>query len=75
MSLDDKLAVLEAKLPLTCTIDPNAARRGEPTRREFFSFYRSLTAYEAALKDDQTTMILSPDSDFFSYFNDSNGAQ
>ncbi|MCI5046041.1 MAG: protease modulator HflC [Aquisalinus sp.] len=40
---------------------------------EFFAFYRSLLAYEAALKDDETTIILSPDSDFFKYFNDLNG--
>jgi len=35
---------------------------------EFFDFYRSLKAYENALQDDSTTMILSPDSDFFRYF-------
>ena len=35
---------------------------------EFFSFYRSMQAYEAALGADDTTMVLSPDSDFFKYF-------
>jgi membrane protease subunit HflC len=35
---------------------------------EFFSFYRSMRAYEAALKGDNTTIVLSPDSDFFRYF-------
>ncbi len=35
---------------------------------EFFSFYRSMQAYEAALGTDDTTMVLSPDSDFFKYF-------
>ena len=35
---------------------------------EFFSFYRSMQAYEAALGADGTTMVLSPDSDFFRYF-------
>ena len=35
---------------------------------EFFSFYRSMQAYEAALGADDTTMVLSPDSDFFRYF-------
>jgi modulator of FtsH protease HflC len=35
---------------------------------EFFSFYRSMEAYRNALKPDGTTMVLSPDSDFFSYF-------
>ncbi len=35
---------------------------------EFFDFYRSLKAYENALQDDNTTMVLSPDSDFFRYF-------
>ncbi|MCQ8184685.1 protease modulator HflC [Parvularcula maris] len=40
---------------------------------EFFAFYRSLTAYEQALQDGQTTIILSPDSEFFRYFNDQEG--
>jgi membrane protease subunit HflC len=35
---------------------------------EFFSFYRSMQAYETALGADDTTMVLSPDSDFFRYF-------
>ena len=35
---------------------------------EFFSFYRSMQAYEAALGTDDTTMVLSPDCDFFRYF-------
>ena len=35
---------------------------------EFFSFYRSMQAYEEALVGDDTTMVLSPDSDFFRYF-------
>ena len=35
---------------------------------EFFSFYRSMQAYELALGADDTTMVLSPDSDFFRYF-------
>ena len=34
---------------------------------EFFSFYRSMQAYEASLGAD-TTMVLSPDNDFFKYF-------
>lgn len=40
---------------------------------EFFAFYRSLTAYEKALRDGETTIILSPDSEFFRYFNDTAG--
>lgn len=35
---------------------------------EFFRFYRSLDAYRNAL-DSNTTMVLSPDSEFFRYFN------
>ena len=37
---------------------------------EFFAFYRSMQAYREALADDQTTMVLSPDSEFFRYFGD-----
>lgn len=36
---------------------------------EFFSFYRSMQAYEAALADNSTYLVLSPDSDFFEFFN------
>lgn len=35
---------------------------------EFFSFYRSLQAYGLSLAGKGTTMVLSPDSDFFKYF-------
>ena len=34
---------------------------------EFFAFYRSLSAYERALQGGNSTMVLSPDSDFFEY--------
>ena len=34
---------------------------------EFFEFYRSLTAYERALKGNNSTLVLSPDSEFFDY--------
>lgn len=40
---------------------------------EFFAFYRSLQAYRTALQSGDTTMVLSPNSDFFSYFGDSFG--
>ena len=35
---------------------------------EFFSFYRAMQAYETALIGGDTTLILSPDSDFFKFF-------
>lgn len=34
---------------------------------EFFAFYRSLQAYENALKGSNSTMVMTPDSEFFSY--------
>jgi membrane protease subunit HflC len=34
----------------------------------FAAFYRSMLAYESAFADKSTTMVLSPDSDFFKYF-------
>lgn len=40
---------------------------------EFFSFYRSMQAYETAI-DEGTTIVLSPDSDFFRYFSSESGA-
>lgn len=41
---------------------------------EFFAFYRSMQAYRNAMKSGDTTMVLSPDSDFFKYFKDIQGA-
>jgi modulator of FtsH protease HflC len=38
---------------------------------EFFEFYRSMNAYKAALESDGTTMVLSPSSEFFKFFNSS----
>jgi membrane protease subunit HflC len=35
---------------------------------EFFEFYRSLTAYEQAMGSSNTTLVISPDSPFFKYF-------
>ena len=35
---------------------------------EFFSFYRSMQAYQNAFKDGQTHSLVSPKSDFFRYF-------
>jgi len=35
---------------------------------EFFSFYRAMRAYEKALIGSETSLILSPDSDFFKFF-------
>ena len=34
---------------------------------EFFSFYRSLQAYERAIQAGNSTMVITPDSDFFNY--------
>lgn len=34
---------------------------------EFFAFYRSLTAYERSLKGSNSTMVISPNSEFFDY--------
>ncbi|MBU2868538.1 protease modulator HflC [Pacificibacter marinus] len=40
---------------------------------EFFEFYRSLNAYRAGLTGDTTTMVISPDSEFFDYLKSSDG--
>lgn len=36
---------------------------------DFFAFYRSMQAYEEALKGTHTRIVLSPTSEFFHYFN------
>lgn len=35
----------------------------------FAAFYRSMQAYEASMANGQTTLVLSPDSEFFRYFS------
>lgn len=41
---------------------------------EFFAFYRSLSAYERALQGQNSSMVLSPDSQFFEYLKYDDGA-
>ena len=42
---------------------------------DFYSFYRSMQAYGNDLGEDGTTMILSPDSEFLEFFNNSKGGR
>ena len=35
---------------------------------EFFAFYRAMQAYEKALIGGETSLVLSPDSEFFKFF-------
>ena len=41
---------------------------------EFFELYRSMAAYQRALEDSGTTMVLSPNSEFFKFFKESGAA-
>ena len=40
---------------------------------KFFAFYRSMQAYRKSMASNDTTMVLSPNSDFFRFFNDITG--
>nr|WP_114390863.1 protease modulator HflC [Notoacmeibacter marinus] len=40
---------------------------------EFFDFYRSMQAYAQSLDDSGSTLVLSPDSEFFRYFSQAGG--
>ncbi len=40
---------------------------------EFFAFYRSLSAYEAALQGSNSSMVITPDSEFFTYLKSNIG--
>jgi membrane protease subunit HflC len=47
---------------------------------DFFAFYRSMQAYEQGIKSSDTRMLLTPEGEFFRYFNNptgtnANGAQ
>jgi membrane protease subunit HflC len=41
--------------------------------RDFYSFYRSLTAYRAVFESGDDVMVLQPDSEFFRYFGSQTG--
>ncbi|MEL6641136.1 MAG: protease modulator HflC [Pseudomonadota bacterium] len=41
---------------------------------EFFEFYRSMTAYSRSLQPGNSTMVLSPDNEFFNYLKSDQGA-
>ncbi len=38
---------------------------------DFFEFYRSMAAYERALQGQNSTMVITPDSEFFNFFDES----
>ena len=40
--------------------------------KDFFAFYRSMTAYENSLRSGDTRFLLRPDSEFFRYFGNAN---
>ena len=40
---------------------------------EFFAFYRSMQAYKKSMDSQDTTMVLSPNSDFFRFFGNMTG--
>ena len=43
--------------------------------REFYAFFRSLSAYRSSLGQERDVMVLEPDSDFFRFFRDPAGGQ
>jgi len=40
---------------------------------DFFAFYRSMQAYEEGLQSEDTRLVISPNSEFFQYFNTPSG--
>ncbi len=42
---------------------------------EFYSFYRSLLAYKESFQNKQDVMVIKPDTEFFRYFGDQDGAE
>lgn len=79
-SADREATVIRAEAKREAEIERG---RGDATRTrtlnvafgrdpDFFNFYRSLEAYEESLSGDGTFMVLSPDSEFFEFFNQIN---
>jgi len=42
--------------------------------KDFFSFYRSMQAYRKTFSEEGTSLVLSPDSEFFRFFGSKSGA-
>jgi membrane protease subunit HflC len=42
---------------------------------DFFSFYRTMQAYERSMQHGDTHLVLKPDTDFFRFFNDPTGKE
>lgn len=42
---------------------------------EFYAFYRTMEAYKQGLAGEGTTLVLSPEGDFFRFFKDSGGGR
>ena len=42
---------------------------------QFFAFYRSMQSYERALQSEDTSLVLSPDSEFFLFFRNPNAIE
>ena len=42
---------------------------------EFFEFYRSLNAYANSIRGSNSTMVMSPNSEFFNYFKSDLGSK
>ncbi len=40
---------------------------------DFFEFYRSMTAYERALRGQNSTLVITPDSEFFEFLDGASG--
>jgi modulator of FtsH protease HflC len=40
---------------------------------DFFAFYRSMQAYEEGLKSSETRLVITPNTEFFRYFNNPGG--
>ncbi len=41
----------------------------------FFEFYRSMSAYQNSMANSDTTLVLSPNSEFFKFFEESSGVK
>jgi membrane protease subunit HflC len=78
---DREVAVIKADAGLKAQIlkgeaDADATRiyaQAFNKDKDFYAFYRRMEAYKQAFGAGGSTMILSPDTDFFRYFNDPAG--
>ena len=72
-NFDEFFMVRVASLATEDPLVPEIYAKAFSKDKDFYAFYRRMEAYKQAFGSGGSTMLLSPDNDFFRYFNDPSG--